>query len=661
MHAHTVRSDVAVRILAGRYELNERIGEGGMAVVFRSRDKLLDRNVAIKILRPEYTKDLMFIDSFRRESQLAASIVDPNIVNVYDVGKEGNIYYIVMELVEGEPLSEIIKREAPLDPRRAANITRQIASALSTAHKHQLIHRDVKPHNVLVTEGDVAKISDFGIAIKANPEDALSTEKKESVMGSIHYFSPEQARGAYVDERSDIYSLGIVLYEMLTGQVPFDGETAVEVALKHMNEPMVPPSRLNPDIPQDLEDIVMKATAKLQTARYATADDMITDINLIRYNRPSEYSQELAKEKGGNKEVKKTEPEETPEQKKARIRAEKKAAKRKKFLKKLAIFAGAVIAIIGIIIGLGRLLFPKENKSFKMPYLVGMNYTAALDYLKEFELFAEIDLQLVSPEPAGTILSQTPEADTQVKKGQTVKVNVSRGAHEAAVPLLAGSTQATAEAMLKKAGYVLGDINGEHSESIPKGLVISQDPPAGEPAEPGTKVNITVSLGPSQGALPVNTTTVPNLTQKTLDAAKTEIEKAGLVLGEVKEQSSSTVNEGRIIRQSLSPGSQVDKGSEISLIVSTGRPPAREGSVDITLEYSKAKEDSFQVTVTLQDGSEGSSNVFVEQRTKTSEPDRITLKGKSETAKVKVFYTYANGTIDTVYDYTVNFQTGAIQ
>ncbi|MBQ2147170.1 MAG: serine/threonine protein kinase, partial [Firmicutes bacterium] len=329
---------MAVRILAGRYELNERIGEGGMAVVFRSRDKLLDRNVAIKILRPEYTKDLMFIDSFRRESQLAASIVDPNIVNVYDVGKEGNIYYIVMELVEGEPLSEIIKREAPLDPRRAANITRQIASALSTAHKHQLIHRDVKPHNVLVTEGDVAKISDFGIAIKANPEDALSTEKKESVMGSIHYFSPEQARGAYVDERSDIYSLGIVLYEMLTGQVPFDGETAVEVALKHMNEPMVPPSRLNPDIPQDLEDIVMKATAKLQTARYATADDMITDINLIRYNRPSEYSQELAKEKGGNKEVKKTEPEETPEQKKARIRAEKKAAKRKKFLKKLAIF-----------------------------------------------------------------------------------------------------------------------------------------------------------------------------------------------------------------------------------------------------------------------------------------------------------------------------------
>ena len=659
MRAHTVRSDVAVRILAGRYELNERIGEGGMAVVFRAKDKLLDRSVAIKILRPEYTKDLMFIESFRRESQLAASIVDPNIVNVYDVGKEGNIYYIVMELVEGEPLSEIIKREAPLDPRRAASITRQIASALSTAHKHQLIHRDVKPHNVLVTEGDVAKISDFGIAIKARPEDADSTEKKESVMGSIHYFSPEQARGAYVDERSDIYSLGIVLYEMLTGQVPFDGETAVDVALKHMNEPMVPPSRLNPDIPQDLEDIVMKATAKLQTARYASADDMITALNLVKFSRPSDYSVGLAKEKNGNKEEKSnSEPEETPEQKKARIRAEKKAAKRKKFLKRLGICIGALVVLVGIIIGLGKLLF-SGSKSFEMPYIIGMKYNDAVEYLKEFELFPEIELQLVSTEAAGTILSQNPAEDTKVKKGQTVKVNVSRGSTEASVPILAGYTQATAEDLLEKSGYKTGEITGEHSDTIPQGLVISQDPAAGEPAEKGTKVNIVVSLGPSQSGTGDNTVTVPNVTQKALDAAKADIEKAGLKLGTVTEQSSSTVAAGKVISQSPTAGNHVDKGSEITLIVSTGAPPVQEGSVDITLDYTKAKEDSFQVTVTLQDGG-ASTNVFVEQRTKTSDPDKITLKGKSETAKVKVFYTYANGTIDTIYDLTVNFQTGTV-
>ena len=449
---------------------------------------------------------------------------------------------------------------------------------------------------------------------------------------------------------------------MLTGQVPFDGETAVDVALKHMNEPMVPPSHINPDIPQDLEDIVMKATAKLQTNRYASADDMITALSLVKFSRPSDYSKGIT----GAKEPAKDHntdggPEETPEQKKARIRAEKKAAKRKKFLKKLGIFAAALVVIAGIIIGLGKLLFPNSNKAFKMPYLIGMNYTAALDYLKDFELFAEIDLQLVSPEPAGTILSQSPEADTQVKKGQTVKVNVSRGSSEASVPLLAGVTQATAQSMLEKAGYVLGEISGEHSESIPEGLVISQDPPAGEPLDKGAKVNITVSLGPSQGGPADDMATVPNVTQKTLDAARADIEKAGLELGTVTEQASSTVAAGKIISQSLAPGSRVDKGSEIKLIISTGAPPAREGSIDITLDYTKAKEDSFQVTVTLQDGSEGSSNVFVEQRTKTSEPDKITIKGKSETAKVKVFYTYANGTIDTIYDYTVNFQTGAIQ
>ncbi|MBQ2042284.1 MAG: Stk1 family PASTA domain-containing Ser/Thr kinase, partial [Firmicutes bacterium] len=409
---------MAVRILAGRYELNERIGEGGMAVVFRSRDRLLDRNVAIKILRPEYTKDLMFIDSFRKESQLAASIVDPNIVNVYDVGKEGNIYYIVMELVEGEPLSDIIKREAPLDPRRAVSITRQIAMALSTAHKHQLIHRDVKPHNILISEGDTAKISDFGIAIKVDPSEAMSTERKDSVMGSIHYFSPEQARGAYVDERSDIYSLGIVLYEMLTGQVPFDGETAVEVALKHMNEPMVPPSRLNPDIPQDLEDIIMKATAKIQTNRYASADEMITDLSFVKYSRPSDYAVSLAKGTADRDTDEKSD--ETPEEKRARIRAEKRAERRKKLLKKLGIGVGVVALIVAPVLIIGKIITRGNSRSFPAPYLIGMTYNEALVYLKDFELKAEIELELISEEPAGTIISQSPVEDTMVKPGQTI-------------------------------------------------------------------------------------------------------------------------------------------------------------------------------------------------------------------------------------------------
>ncbi len=270
------------RILAGRYELLSRIGEGGMAVVFKARDRLLGRMVAVKILRPEYTRDAVFIENFRKESQIAASIVHPNIVNVYDVGKEGNIYYIVMELVDGKPLSDIIKEEGPLEAHRAVSIARQVASALSTAHKHSLIHRDVKPHNILVTSDGVAKLSDFGIA-KTVTQDTLTatSDGKQTIMGSVHYFSPEQARGAYVDEKSDIYSLGIVLYEMITGKVPFDGETAVEVAVKHMNEEMVPPTQLNPDCPQDVEDIILKATSKLQVNRYKSADEMITALNFV--------------------------------------------------------------------------------------------------------------------------------------------------------------------------------------------------------------------------------------------------------------------------------------------------------------------------------------------------------------------------------------------
>ena len=221
------------RILAGRYELLERIGDGGMAVVYKARCRLLNRFVAIKILKPEFTKDVKFIENFRRESQAAASLSHPNIVNIYDVGREGNIHYIVMELIEGQVLSNVIKNEGPLEWRRAVEITKQIASALSLAHKNHIIHRDVKPHNILMTEDGVAKITDFGIAKAINS--STIGESTGTIMGSVHYFSPEQARGVYVDEKSDIYSLGIVLYEMLTGRVPFDGENPVAVALMHIS------------------------------------------------------------------------------------------------------------------------------------------------------------------------------------------------------------------------------------------------------------------------------------------------------------------------------------------------------------------------------------------------------------------------------------------
>jgi serine/threonine-protein kinase len=263
------------KVLAGRYEIHEKIGDGGMAVVYSARDKLLNRLVGIKILRPDFVKDANFVENFRRESRAAAGLNHPNIVSIFDVGKDGNIYYIVMELVRGRPLSEIIAERAPMPFREVISIGSQVASALAFAHKNNIIHRDVKPHNILITEDDFemhAKITDFGIARAVT--DRTTVNDNNVVMGSVHYFSPEQGRGKYVDEKSDIYSLGIVLYEMTTGRVPFDANEPIAVALMHMNEPIVPPSHVVNGVPPGLEQIILRATQKVQVNRFANVDQM---------------------------------------------------------------------------------------------------------------------------------------------------------------------------------------------------------------------------------------------------------------------------------------------------------------------------------------------------------------------------------------------------
>ncbi len=493
------------RILAGRYELMEKIGEGGMAVVFRAKDKVLSRLVAVKILRPEYIKDEQFIESFRKESQLAASIVDPNIVNVYDVGREGNIYYIVMELVDGMTLSDIIKKEGPLSARRAVSIARQIAMALSTAHRHNLIHRDVKPHNVLVSANDVAKIADFGIA-KVVTSDTLVGEHKEAVMGSIHYFSPEQARGVGVGERSDIYSLGIVLYEMVTGKVPFDGETAVEVAIKHMNEDMTPPSRLTPGMPQDVEDIIIKATKKNPDERYNTIDEMITDLSFVKFSKTSDNYAELeARREAGDISVgldemfAEREKEERGEAPNSADAAENKKGKKPFNVKKLvAILLGIIIAIpvSGILF---NAFFNKESKSdtVSVPSLVDMDYDDALEFIKDYDLTIDIDLELNSDEfSIGRIISQTPSAENVVKRGSVVKVNVSKGPASIKVPNLVGQSLESAIARLEAYKFQIGNVLEDYNDTLSKGLIFSQEPVAGTILSIGSKVDVKVSLGP---------------------------------------------------------------------------------------------------------------------------------------------------------------------
>ncbi|MBQ2677909.1 MAG: serine/threonine protein kinase, partial [Firmicutes bacterium] len=327
------------KVLAGRYELLEKIGEGGMSVVYKARCRILKRFVAIKILKPEFIKDNKFTESFRREAQAAAGLTHPNIVNIYDVGREGNIYYIVMELIEGRVLSDIIKEEGPMEYHRVIEITKQIASALGFAHKNNIIHRDVKPHNILITGTGIAKIADFGIA-KAVNTSTIVDNSAEGVMGSVHYFSPEQARGGYVDERSDIYSLGIVMYEMLTGRVPFDAENPVSVALMHINDEMVPPSQLAPGIPPGLELIILKATDKYQENRYASAEELIDDLdNIELVTRVVGAPVKKTEEVGEERQIRKQE-EELPEKK------EKKS--KKKLIIAIIIAAAVVAGLIGV-------------------------------------------------------------------------------------------------------------------------------------------------------------------------------------------------------------------------------------------------------------------------------------------------------------------------
>lgn len=661
------------RILAGRYELAGKIGEGGMAVVFKARDRLLNRQVAIKILKPEFTKDLVFIESFRRESQTAAGLVHPNIVNVYDVGKEGNIYYIVMELIDGKPLSQIIKEEGPLDPRRAATITRQVASALAAAHKHQLIHRDVKPHNIMLTAEGVAKITDFGIA-KAISTGTLVGSQQEAVMGSVHYFSPEQARGGYVDEKSDIYALGIVLYEMLTGKVPFDGENAVAVAVKHMNEAMLPPSRHNPDIPADLEEIVMRATSKLQINRYKSAEEMITALNFVKYSKP------VAGLAGDNGRGAMSVPpanglSAAGDQKTGEGTAIKHTTGQsgKKKNKKKVVFHPEKLAVIVLALALAipasgiiykAIMGASAADDVQVPDLVGMTQEEAAEALSPAGLLLEVDMELPSNVyEEGEIMSQTPKAEAVVKPGITIRVNLSKGEVDGNVPSVEGKPLSGAKYILETYGYKTGTVTEVNSEDVPAGIVISQNPARGTTLANGGSVNLQVSLGPEFGEFEVI-----DLRGKPLDEAKLIIESMGLSLGAITYVDNPSVEEDSVVSHSPGPGTTVTEPIEVDLVVSRAgagteptapeeEPAEEQNSVAITLDFSLADKEEFLLTVNVADGVfDPRTPINKEPRSKSDGTEVISVSGAGRNGTVKVWYDNA-----LVYDLTVDFLSREVE
>lgn len=587
------------RLLAGRYELIEKIGEGGMAVVYKARCRLLNRYVAIKILRPEFTKDESFIDSFKKESQAAAGLSHPNIVSVYDVGKEGNLHFIVMELVEGKPLSQLISEKGRLDYKEAIEITKQVASALSLAHKNQIIHRDVKPHNILITTTGVAKLADFGIA-QAVSNSTMVDGKDNKVMGSVHYLSPEQARGSYVDERTDIYSLGIVLYEMLTGQVPFDGDNPISIALMHINDPMTPPSRLVSGIPPQLEKVVMKATDKYQNNRYSSADEMIKDLDNIEFitkvmgskifvddadQNPSAREKERMQGSvfGEGIDEKSIFPEEDRNSgHSGKGGKEGKGGKNGKGpnTRLIAIMVVAAVIVFGAgIFALGSAMgwFGGDSEDIPVPDLKGKTVEEAQAELEELGLVLQEGEQVYSPDQEeGKITSQMPSEGTVVAKGQTVTVNVSKGKKDGVVPSILDKDYKDAEAYLAEFGFQLGEIKTINSPK-PKGIILSQSPGAGQKAASGTRINIEISDGAGK-----EMTKVPNLTGKTKEQADAEIAAAGLVvdIDNITYEENDLAPANTVIAQYPVADTEVEAGSKVSYRLTKAPevvPPAEDG------------------------------------------------------------------------------------
>ena len=598
------------KVIVGRYELLEKIGDGGMAVVYKAKDRLLNRLVAVKILKPEYTNDEKFINNFRRESHAAASLSHPNIVSIFDVGKEGNINYIVMELVEGKPLSVIIREEAPLNYNRVIDYSKQIASGLSAAHKHGIIHRDVKPHNILVNEDGIAKIADFGIA-KAISTTTIVDGTNETVMGSVHYFSPEQARGGYVDEKSDIYSLGIVMYEMLTGEVPFDADNPVTVALMHINDPVTPPSKLVDGIPPGLERIVLKATDKYQSNRFKSAEELINSLNNLDLvsrvvgtsmfmggevpQAPEQYTQVTPvvppydmrrdddKERDDNKQSEKP---------------------KKKSRKKLIIALVILLAIAGGLAFAAYSMGWIGPADIKVPNLKGMTVDKAQNAVEKKELKLDVvGYEKNNKYDVGEIISQDPEKGTMVRKNHTIEVKVSKGPDEAVIPNVVGKYEDEATDILEELGYKVKVRETTSTEDA--GLVLEQQPYAGEKLKTGETVSLIVSDG--KGIVQV---VVPNLLGMTSSQAKSALKEAGLKVGSITKKYSDTYSEGNVMAQQYDAGQEIDEGSRVSFTVSKGTKD-RSGSVDIQVDLSQApgEDEIVYMTVNVNDANGPHNNI----------------------------------------------------
>ena len=573
--------DLEGKILGNRYEIIEKIGNGGMATVYKSKDRVLNRYVAVKILRDEFTTDEEFIKRFRIEAQSAASLTHPNIVSIFDVGNEGNLYYIVMELIKGKTLKEIITEEnGPLPWKWSLNVVTQIASALETAHKNNIVHRDIKPHNIIITEDGIAKVTDFGIA-KAVSNSTITAFG--TTIGSVHYFSPEHARGGFTDAKSDLYSLGVVMYEMLTGKVPFDADTPVSVALKHMQEKPVEPKELNENIPQVVNDIIMKAMQKDINLRYQSATEMVKDLNTALKN-PDENFVHIGNNVGAatqrisTQEIAEAERRANEQKNKGK---EKKTNKFKELIKKHKVASAILGAIFlffiafGATMGIVELANPNE---VQIPDLVNKTEDEAEQILKDLKLKLVVKSEEYNENiEKGKIISQDPpyQENYTIKEHSEISIVISKGTEKVDVPNVVGKRREEAEKELKEVGLV-PEIIEENDEKVEAGIVLSQDPEDGENVNKGSTVKLVVSKGSA-----IVKVEVPSLVGKNEQEAKALLVEAGLKANIINDEDESK-NDGVVLRQSKEAGTQVQEGTTITITVN---------------KIAQAKEATFTIDV----------------------------------------------------------------
>ncbi len=552
-------------ILSNRYEIVEKIGDGGMALVYSAKDTLLNRLVAVKILREQYANDNEFIGRFYREAQAAASLSHPNVVTVYDVGTYGKTPFIVMEYIHGKNLSEVIKTEGRLSAAQAVKIAIQICSALAHAHRHGIVHRDIKPHNILITNDGQVKVTDFGIAAVSS----TSITQTGVVLGSVLYFSPEQARGSKIDHLSDLYSLGVVMYEMLCGTVPFKAETPISIALKHIQDQPVPLTSINPDVPPHLEKIVLKLLAKRPADRYQSAAELSAALERLDFSAgvDIDQTQKLTVDMVDINEEQMLEEEEA-ELAAVNKRTSGKSRKKTKSRAPLVLFSLLLFAglIYGLMVFIPEFLFPDD---VPVPDVTGLSVEEAERILAESRLRMAVELEVFDNEvPAGHIISQDPKANRMKKENQVVFVRVSKGPEHVYMPSVIGLSHREAQLALTQAGFTLGEAKFVQTGDHPVNTVIDQEPKPDEYVALGSPVVLVVS----QGLDTIPIVVLPNFRGKELETVRREIAELGLREGKLIPEFSTTIPKNHVVEQNPPPFAEVEIGWEVDLVYSEGSP-----------------------------------------------------------------------------------------